>query len=664
MAGLLDIGTSGLLAFQRSLSTTGHNIANSDTQGYSRQRTQLATRVPMLTGAGWVGTGVKVAGVQRMYDNFLATQVRSTQSVSSELEVYSTHATIMDDILADPNIGLDPTLQSFFDTMQLLADDPSSIATRQLLMSETQSMVDRFHGLSRQFTDMRGQLNQEMSNLTTEINGLAESLGRINQSIIEAIGASGGDDPNDLLDQREVLLGELSEKVDISVVPQDDGAWNIFIGKGQALVIGSSTSTLSVQLSTADVSEYDIAFTDFTGTNVITDQLSGGEIGGLLSFRDEILNPGQNQLGLIAVGISDRLNAQHQLGLDLNGDQGGPIFGDPAVQVMPNGNNAIPAPTVTAQFVNTGNLTTSDYQLEATGVAGQYVLTRLSDGHRFPPIDTAAPYPNTTTEIDGFNLTISGAATTGDKFLIRPTRNAAESMTFEVNDARKLAAAAPLRSQAAGNTLTPGPNLGNGLVSQPVVSDAATIDPATDISLVFDAANSRFDVDLDGDGATDTTLAYDPANDHAGKIFTLSGDHGDPEFTITGTPRDGDSFVIEFNSNGIGDNRNALLMAELQHSNTLLGSTSAANDETATFQEVYGQLVADVGSKTRNAQVNSEATDGLLERHQMALSSVSGVNLDEEAANLIKYQQAYQASAQLIAVANTLFDTLLSAVRR
>jgi len=653
MAGLLDIGVSGLLSFQNSLNTTGHNIANSDTEGYSRQRTQLATRTPTLTGAGWVGTGVKVAGVQRMYDNFLATQVRSTQSVSSELEVYSAHATIIDDILADPNIGLDPAVQGFFDSMQQLADDPSSIATRQLLMSETHSMVDRFHGLSRQFTDMRDQLNQEMSNLTTEINGLAESIGRINQSIVEAIGASGGNDPNDLLDQREVLLGELAEKVDISLVPQDDGAWNIFIGKGQALVMGSTASTLSVQLSVADVSEYDIAFTDFTGTNVITDQLSGGEIGGLLSFRDEILNPGQNQLGLIAVGISDRLNAQHQLGLDLNGDQGGRIFSDPAVQVVPNGNNAIPAPTVTAQFVNTGNLTASDYQLEATA-AGQFQLTRLADNFQFPLINTP---PSTTTEIDGFSLTISGAATTGDKFLIRPTRNAAELMTFEINDARKFSAAAPLRSQPAGNTLTPGPNLGNGAVSQPVVSDAGTINSATSISLVYDSGSGGFNVIPGG-----ITLAYDPVNDHAGKSFTISGD-GDPEFTITGTPQDGDSFVIEFNSNGIGDNRNALLMAELQHSNTLLGSTSAADDETATFQDVYAQLVADVGSKTHNAQVNSEATDGLLERHQMALSSISGVNLDEEAANLIKYQQAYQASAQMIGVANTLFDTLLGAVR-
>ena len=330
MAGMLDIGVSGLLSFQHSLNTTGHNIANSDTEGYSRQRSLLATQTPTLTGAGWLGSGVRVVQVQRIYDNFLATQVRSTQSMASELEVYSGHTKAIDDLLADPNIGLDPALQDFFDSMQVLADDPTSVATRQQLMSETRSMVDRFHDLSRQFSDMRVQVNQELGSLSMEINGLAESLARVNQAIVEAVGAAGGGDPNDLLDRREVLLSELAEKVDINVVPQDDGAWNVFIGSGQALVMGTIASRLTVQPSAGDVSEYDVAFTDLTGTSVITSQVTGGEIGGLISFRNEILNPGQNQLGLIAIGISDRLNAQHQLGVDLNGDQGGRIGGQPA----------------------------------------------------------------------------------------------------------------------------------------------------------------------------------------------------------------------------------------------------------------------------------------------------------------------------------------------
>ncbi|HEB97671.1 MAG TPA: flagellar hook-associated protein FlgK [Sedimenticola thiotaurini] len=645
MAGILDIGTSGLLAFQNSLNTTGHNIANAETEGYSRQRTLLATRTPTLTGVGWMGSGVKVADVQRLYDDFLATQVRSTQSAASELATYASHASNIDDLLADPNIGLDPALQDFFDAVQGLADDPASMPVRQALLAETQSMVDRFHDLNRQFTSMQEQLNQELTAATTEINSLAESIARVNQSIVEAIGAAGGDDPSDLLDQREVLLKELSSKVDISVVPQDDGSWNVFIGKGQALVMGSTPATLATRPGAADVGQLDIAFTDLTGSHVITNQLSGGEIGGLLSFRQDILDPGQNRLGLIAIGIGEEMNRQHRLGVDLNGDLGTALFKPSQMQILANGNN-LGAATATGTILDSGALTASDYLLEADG-GGGYTLTRLADDRQWTYSSGDV--------VDGFSLTLSGAASAGDRFLVRPTRLGAEMLTLELNDPRRFAAAGPLRSAPA-----PG-NGGTGSMTQPVVSDPDTLSTATNITLTFDAAGNRFDVDTDGDGVADTTLAYDPASDSGGKSFTLSG-FGDPEFTVSGTPQDGDRFTIAFNRGGVGDNRNALAMAELQHVDTMLEDTSG--NGTATFQETYAQLVSDVGSKTRHAEVNSKATDGLLERHEMSLSAVNGVNLDEEAANLIRYQQAYQASAQVIAVASTLFDTLLNAVRR
>ncbi|MCB1859778.1 MAG: flagellar hook-associated protein FlgK [Gammaproteobacteria bacterium] len=651
MAGILDIGVSGLLSFQNALNTTGHNIANSDTEGYSRQRTLLSTQVPQLTGAGWIGSGVKVAGIDRMYDNFLATQVRSTQSVSSQLQAYLSYSERIDNVLADPNIGLDPAIQSFFDATQVLADDPSSIPSRQVVLSEANSLADRFHDLGRQFTGLRGQLNNELESVTREINDLAESLSRVNQSIIESIGAAGGDDPNDLLDKREVLLNELAKRVEITVVPQDDGAWNVFIGKGQSLVIGPNASTLGTQPGATDSDHWDVTFTDTVGSRVITDQLTGGEIGGLLDFRDQILDPGQNQLGLVAIGISERLNAQHNLGIDLNGALGGQLFSTPQITVAESSGNGGAASVAAATIVDSGALTASDYLLKAGAVG--YTLTRLTDGQSWNYVSGDVR--------DGFSLTLAGAADPGDEFLIQPTRNAPLFMELQINDPRRLAAAGPLRAGPDGNRNDPGPNQGDASVSQPRVSNAASIDSATNISLVFDANNNRFDVDLDGNGAVDLQLAYDPSTDGNGKQFVLAG-YGDPAFSVSGSPVDGDSFVISFNQGGIGDNRNALALAELQFQDTLLGSGGGSG--TATFQEVFGQMVSDVGSKSRHARVNAEATDGLLERHQMSLSSISGVNLDEEAANLIRFQQAYQASAQVISVANTLFDTLLGAVRR
>jgi len=664
MAGILNIGVSALLSFQNSLNTTGHNIANSDTEGYSRQRTLLSTQTPQLRGYGWIGSGVKVSGVERIADQFLSTQVRSAQSVSSQLELYSDYASRLDNVLADPNIGLDPALQDFFNAMQVLADDPSSIPSRQVLLSESGSLVDRFHDLNRQFTDMRVQVNKQMESITTEINDIAQSLGRVNQSIVEAIGAAGGDDPNDLMDRRDLLLSELSKRTDISIVPQDDGAWNIFVGKGQSLVMGSNVATLGTRPSISDVSEMDVIFTDTIGSRVVTDQLSGGEIGGLIEFRDQILNPGQNQLGLVAIGISDRVNTQQQLGMDLNGALGSQIFSSPAVSFYPDSGNAS-AVTVSAAIVDSGNLTASDYRLDSGG-GDLYTLIRLSDNKTFA-INTGGAYPYTTAEMDGVTLQISGAGTAGDQFYVQPTRNAAAGIDLQITDPRSFAAASPLRIKQATNADTGNLNAGSGVLTQPVVTDTTNLLLTGPASITL-----QWRADVDGDGTADDpgfrvtggpggTITYDPATESSGKSFTFAG-YGGMTFSVSGVPSEGDQFIIENNTNGEGDNRNALAMAAIQQQNTLLGETSGIA-ETATIQESYGLLVSDVGAKTRQANINSEASDGLLERHQTTLSSMSGVNLDEEAANLIRYQQAYQAAAQVISVANSMFDTLIGAVR-
>ncbi len=656
MANFLNIGVTALNAYQRALTTTGHNIANSETEGYSRQRVNLSTQVPELTGVGWLGSGVQVANVQRMYDDFLATQMRSAQSNTSDLQVFHQYASWLDNLIADPDVGLDPAVQDFFDALQVLSDDPTSIAGRQTVLSEAQSLVDRFHDLSGQFNITRAQLNTHLDSLATEITSLAESIAKVNEAIIQAYGSAGGHEPNDLLDERELLLKQLSEKVDVNIVTQENGAWNVFIGRGQALVLNTTAATVSTALDPNDVNARDIIFTASAGTQIITDSISGGELGGTLRFQDEMLNTAQNRLGMIAMGIADEINSQHQLGLDLDGLFGGTVFSQGTIEVLPN---SASAPVVTATLVETGNLTDSDYRLESTdGAAGDFTLTRLSDGQSWN--FTAGAYPYTypvAGELDGFTITIPSAATTGDDYLIRPTRTAAEDISLLIQDPRQLAAAAPLRADPSTNTVSGGVNLGTATISAPEIGDLSNIPLAGDITLEWTAAIPGFTVT----GGPGGTIAYDPATDSAGVQFNFAA-YGDMTFTIRGIPQEGDRFVITNNTSGIGDNRNMLALAALQDANTLLGDSSGTA-ETATFQQVYGQLVADVGNKTRQAEVTARTSEALLQRHESALSSVSGVNLDEEAGNLVRFQQAYQAAAQVISVANTLFDALLGAVR-
>jgi flagellar hook-associated protein 1 FlgK len=647
--GILSIGVSALIANRQAMDTTGHNIANVNTQGYNRQIIDFATRKPDFAGIGYVGTGVDVAQIARRYDSFIASQVRTSQSITAELRAYYDGAARLDEMVADANVGIQPAMNAFFDALQVLADDPASVSARQLVIGEAGSMVDRFHSFDQQFESAHNRINDQIEASVSEINHLAQDIAAINYDIQQSYGGT----PNDLLDQRDQLVNELSELVDIQVQQQSNGAYNVFIGKGQPLVMDTRAATLTTQSSELDASHLEIAFNFPFGTLVITDQISGGVIGGMVRLRDEVLDPAQNRLGLVALGLANDLNAQQALGLELDGLAGTALFslGSVQVQELPSNGSSI-----SVSYNNIGDLTGDDYQLVYDGT--DFILENLSDGST----QTLAAGLNT---VDGLDINVNAAgATAGDTFLIQPTRNAAASLDLLFTDARRLAAASPLQvrpaTDANGNAL----NTGNAAITQPANSSTTGLPLAADMQLVYNAAAGGFDI-INGPAAPDDFIPYDATDPTQiiGVDFPLAANptqfsaFGDISFTLSGVPADGDTFLIGNNTSGSSDNRNALAMVALQSADRLLGST-------ATYNETYTQMVSDVGSKTHHAELNLAAQESLLERTQDAMQAVSGVNLDEEAAKLIQYQQAYQASAQIISVANTLFDSLLSAVRR
>jgi flagellar hook-associated protein 1 FlgK len=456
---ILSTGISALTTYQRALATVGHNVANADTEGYSRQVTVFTTRAPSYSGGGWMGSGVEAATVQRRYDGFLADQVRTSLTGSGEADVYQAYASQLDNLYADPEMGLDPVLQRYFEAWNGVANDPSSIPARQVLLAEAGALTDRFHFLARRGAEIAQGVNRDIEGAITDVNTLARGIAELNETIVQAGGLSGNAPPNDLLDQRDQLVNQLASLVRVTYYAQDDGALNVFVGNGQSLVVGSTAASLSVAIDPADATRRVIRFGTDAASPDISSQLSGGALGGLLRVRSEVIDPNKQRLDDLAAGLASAVNARHAAGTDLDGNPGGAFFA-----------------------VSTG---ASDIALALPG-------------------------------------------------------------------ARLVAA---------------------------------------------------------GQGA------------------------------------------------GASDNRNALELAALQRAKVMLGNT-------ATLQGAYGQVVSDVGARTRQAQLNSDAQAGLLRQAQEAHSAVSGVNLDEEAAMLMHFQQAYQAAAQVIAVAGTLFDTLIAAVRR
>ena len=645
MAGnLLLTGLSGLSAFRNALDTTGHNIANVTTEGYSRQSVELDARPPQFSGFGYVGVGVETTTVTRAYDEFLATQFRSSSSATAELDSYFGLASQIDSVLTNENIGLSKGLQGFFNAVQAVSDDPTSIPARQALLTEGEAMESSFSTLDQLFSDLTSQVNGRLNDTVSDINNLASSIASLNEKIVLATGAGGGKIPNDLLDQRDHLVDQLSEKVNVSTNVQSNGAMNVFIGSGQALVFNEQSNSLAIQQTGFDVSAIDVVLQQTSGNIVVTQFMTGGEMGGSLRFRDEVLDPAINTLGQVAVSLSYAVNAQHNNGLDLNGTQGLDFFTDPTITPI----KLTGTGSLAVSVANTTGLTTSDYTLAATG--GNYTLTRLSD-NTVVAGPTAFATPVT---VDGltFNTT---TLVNGDSYRIRPMRDAAGDFKLFIKDPREIAAAAPVIS-----TVTP-LNSGTGDISNVAVSGLLTNQLAnatvnsSPITLTFDSANNEYDFSY-GPGPTTGSVAYNPNTDNGvSRSITVAG-FGTVSFTLTGNPSNADTLVLSDNTGGVGDNRNANLMADLQTALTLTGGT-------ASFQDTYGSLVTDVGRKAQSAESNGLAQRGLLNQTIASKASVSGVNLDEEAANLIRYQQAYQAASQVILTSRAIFDTLLGAFR-
>lgn len=626
---IFGIGLSGLSAAQLGLVTTGHNISNANTPGYHRQEIAQSTYPPQFTGAGFVGQGVKVDTINRIYNEFLETQVSSAETQGAQLDNYYAQIKQIDNMLADPSAGLSPALQEFFKGVQDVAANPASVPSRQLMLSGAQTLVARFQTLNSRFQEIRDGLNSQVTSSVGLISSYAQGIASLNQQIVLAESASSSGQPaNDLRDQREQLIAELNQEIKVSTVKQSDGAYNIFIGNGQALVVGAKTFTLAAAKSPEDPERLDVAFTQGSST-VFLDQtsLQGGKLGSVLAFRSETLDGAQNALGRVAAGLAQSFNDQHRLGQDLNGALGGNLFNLSTPKVFANNNNTSGA-VVTASISSASALTTSDYSLRYDGA--NYTLTRVSDNTQ----TVFAAFPQT---VDGVTLALAGAPAAGESWLIEPTRNGAKDFSALIVDTAKIAAAAPI---AASATLA---NTGSGKISAGTVNTPPPPNSNLQqpVTITFTSATT-FNVTGVGTG-NPVGVAYTAGANISYNGWTVQ---------ISGAPAAGDTFAVGPNTSGVADNRNALLLAGLQTRNTLAGGTTS-------YQGAYSQLVGQVGNKTREVEVTSKAQQNLVSQTRQAQQSMSGVNLDEEAANLLRYQQAYQAAGKMIQIANTLFDTLI-----
>lgn len=668
MADLLNIGLSGLAANKTSLAVTGHNITNVNTPGFSRQDSVQATRSPQFSGAGYIGSGTTLVDIRRSYSEFLSTQLRSSTALSSDVNAYKSQIEQLDSLLAGSTTGITPSLQKFFSSLQTAAEDPANIPARQLVLSEAEGLARRFNTVSDRINEQNSFINKQMAAVGDQINRLSTSIASYNDAI--AVASSNGQQPNDLLDAREEAIRQLSTYVGVTVVPQDGNAVNLFVGSGQPLVVGGTASRLEVVPGQGDPTRFEVEFVTGGSRQGVTSLLSGGELGGLIRYRAESLDPTLNSLGRLALAVSDQVNSQLGQGLDLKGQVGTALFGDfndaasaalRARAFATNTGSAQPLLNISDSSV----LSISDYQLDFDGT--NYTARRLSDGQSIAVTNTAGvlSFADGAGRDQGFSVTPGVGASAGDRFLLQPTRRGATSITAQLDQPDQLAFAAPVRAEANLQ------NSGNGSITQPDLIAAG----ASPINSAAIAAALPQGLTYNGAGAFESPpgtpvagLVRVPAGAFVpGQTNTYELDLGSGNrvsFTISGRPDNGDTFTLGFNTNGVSDNRNALKLVDLQNKQTVGVDPNVTGIGTgASFTDGYGELVERVGTLTAQARQDSDATGAILKQATDNRDALSGVNLDEEAANLIKFEQYYNASAQVIQVARSLFDTLINSFR-
>lgn len=629
---LLNIGSRALGAAQGSLATISHNIANASTAGYSRQEAQLATAGAQYTGAGFFGRGVDLAGVRRSYDQFLTGAVQSSVSAGAADSARASGLQALDSLFGDGELGIGAALDGFFSSAGDLANRPADLSSRQVFVAGAAALADRIAGVGAQIAQFSREADGRLVHQAAQANTHLQEIARFNEGIAQAQGS--GHAPNDLLDRRDAAVQALGALLAVHPVAQDDGSVALFTPDGAPLLVGRQQARLVAEPDPDDATRHALRIDAGAESRWLdAEDLGGGALAGLLRLRDQDLTAAANQVGHIATVLASAANAQQALGVDMDGQPGAPLFRLPAPQSVPASGNAGSA-TLGVTVADAGALRPSDYEVRWDGAA--YQVTRLADQQ----VSAVASLPTT---IDGLRFAAAGAPAAGDRWQVRPFAAAGAGI-----------AAQPLapRQVATGYAATVQPAAGNS--GKVAASDfriaVAGPDNKLPVTITFNTPPTSYRVT----GLAGGDLAAVPYSPGA-RVPAAPSDYNGWSFRMDGSPVAGDSFSVTPTANPAADNRNALALADI-------GRAAVAGG--ATLNEAYAALLGDVGSRTQTAQAAADVSARLQEEAVSRQQNVAGVDLDEEAANLLRFQQAYQAAARVIQASQSLFESLLAAAGR
>ncbi|ANT67366.1 FlgK family flagellar hook-associated protein [Aeromonas hydrophila] len=662
---LLGIGTSGVMAQQRLLQTTSNNIVNVNSQGYVRERTLV------YTNANGLGTGDMLT--ERVINAYAQGEVRRDTSAFYASSTCYEQLANTDSLLGDTGNSVGAAITSYFKAFHTANEAPADISGRKTTLSELSGMVNRFHTLSAQLDKQTDTINTTIGDEAKRVNGLINSINDLNQAIIRTQGSP--EENLMLFDQRDEAIRQLSEKMEIRTVPQANGSMLVNMSTGHSLVLNGGVAQFSVVPGSPDARESELQLNMGTSKTIMNDKDIGGGIGGLFSARNA-LDPTKRELGQLSVAMADAMNQQNRLGMDLDNELGGDLFSlgtsDGLAYSQNTGSGAAKVSFVPGKG---SEVTTFDYEVQFSSVTGYEVFSVDKDGNRSSLATGTTPPATVQVAGHGIQIDLSGTPAAGDRLLLQPTKRAAASLGQLATRAEDLALASPLKADKNKNNFGSAEIKLNGITNTGAGSGFGTntLNPASPQIVKIDNSGNYEVYAADGT----TLIGVAPASSKGQNLMAaLESPLGGPkvyatptqtpgyEFSITGKVEAKDSFTLSYNTDGFADNANGLALADLQNKDLVRKSSNAGtSNDKMTFNEAYSSLVTGVGNNTSQAKTLLKANETKLTQSTGIYESVSGVSLEEEAANLIRYQQSYAASAQIVSTAKTIFDTLLSSVR-
>ena len=645
---LMSLGIKAMAANYAGLQVTSHNIANAHVSGYSRQQAELATSKGQFTGAGFFGRGVDVATVSRAHSEFLTREAASSRSLAAMDGARLEQLRRLESVFKPGEAGLGYATSEFMNAMVDLSSRPADLATRQVALARAGEMASRFAEAGTALDDVQASVTAELRVSVAEVNSLARSIAQANQRIAELKGL--GQPANDLLDERDRLLSNLSTHVQFSRMEAEDGTLAVFISGGQRLVLGTEAAQLKVFQDESDRSRSSVGFDEGGVQRQLNEgTLGGGTLAGLLRFQNQDLVAGRTLVGRLAASVGTAVNDQHRRGLNLQSPLGSvpssALFGLGASLAQPHSANALtaggaPVGVVTLTITDPTALQASEYDLQETAAgSGSWVLTRLLDGQT-----TAV---NSGDVVDGLQIDFTASPPqAGDRYLLQPVTRAANGMSRLLNDPRDLAAASPLIASSAPT------NVGTAQVSSLQVTAAPlpSVGATSRVTFTTDNGDYTWEVFDASNNLLRTGTAVWQANQ---PIPTPPTDINGFSVQLSGVPRTGDVINVEPTPTSALASNNGNAVALLSLRDALVSGGRTVTD-------AWSLAIADIGVRVQSGQTSANISDAVAGQNEQARSSQAGVNLDEEAARLIQYQQSYQAAAKILQVAQSLFDTLLS----